>query len=288
MHSLWRDEAERMSLASGVLASSVTRQPLAGSIDVDVAIVGGGYTGLWTAYYLLQLAPQLKIAIVEARHVGFGGSGRNGGWCSAFLPMSPSEMTAEHGQDAMRFMQDAMFATVDEVGEVAARENIDCGFHKGGTITSASNEAHVERLKDYIGSWHKAGFGDGDLKWEAANELSSRIAVGKTLGGMYSPHCAAINPWQLVTGLACAIESRDVTIYENSPAKTIEPHLVTTTVGGSHRNRHLPGKRWRKRPTSSRGNLRGCGASGWMPGPTTFGCAEAPRRPCRTRLSHGG
>jgi len=220
MHSLWRDEAE-----------VVQRQSLAGRIECDVAIVGGGYTGLWTAYYLLQLAPQLKIAIVEARHVGFGGSGRNGGWCSAFLPMSPSEMAAEHGQDAMRFMQDAMFSTVDEVGEVAARENIDCGFHKGGTITSASNEAHVERLKDYVGSWHEAGFGNGDLKWEAASELSSRIAVGKTLGGMYSPHCAAINPWQLVTGLACVLESRDVIIFENSPVKTIEPHLVTTTGG---------------------------------------------------------
>ena len=220
MHSLWRDEAE-----------VVQRQPLAGRIESDVAIVGGGYTGLWTAYYLLLLAPQLKIAIVEARHVGFGGSGRNGGWCSAFLPMSPSEMATEHGPDAMRFMQDAMFSTVDEVGEVAARENIDCGFHKGGTLTAATNEAHVERLKDYVGSWHVAGFDDGDLKWEHASDLSSRIAVAKTLGGVFSPHCAAINPWQLVTGLALVLESRGVSIYENSPATTIEPHLVTTTGG---------------------------------------------------------
>jgi glycine/D-amino acid oxidase-like deaminating enzyme len=220
MHSLWRDEAE-----------VVRRQSLAGRIDCDVAIVGGGYTGLWTAYYILQLAPQLKIAIVEANQVGFGGSGRNGGWCSAFLPMSPSEMATEHGPDAMRFMQDAMFSTVDEVGEVAARENIDCGFHKGGTITAATNEAHVERLKDYVGSWHVAGFDDGDLKWEHASDLSSRIAVAKTLGGVFSPHCAAINPWQLVTGLAMVLESRGVSIYENSPATTIEPHLVTTTGG---------------------------------------------------------
>ena len=130
MHSLWRDGAE-----------VVRRQQLAGKIDVDVAIVGAGFTGLWTAYYLSRLAPQLKIAIVEARHVGFGGSGRNGGWCVGFLPMSPSEMAAEHGVEPMQFIQRKLFATVDEVGDVAARENIDCGFHKGGTIQTASNPA---------------------------------------------------------------------------------------------------------------------------------------------------
>ncbi len=220
MHSLWRDGAE-----------IVQRQQLAAKIDCDVAIVGGGYTGLWTAYYLLELAPQLKIAIVETRHVGFGGSGRNGGWCVGFLPMSPSEMAIEHGVEPMRFIQKQLFATVDEVGEVAARENIDCGFHKGGTIETASNLAHVDRIRETVSSWRSAGFGEQDMRWESADEIRSRISLLTTFGGKFSPHCAAINPWQLVTGLARVLESRGVSIYEDSPAKTIEPHLVTTTGG---------------------------------------------------------
>ena len=223
MHSLWRDGAE-----------VVRRQQLVGKIDVDVAIVGAGFTGLWTAYYLSRLAPQLKIAIVEARHVGFGGSGRNGGWCVGFLPMSPSEMVAEHGVEPMQFIQRKLFATVDEVGEVAARESIDCGFHKGGTIETASNPAHVERIRETVNSWRAAGFGEQDMRWESADEIRSRISLPTTFGGKFSPHCAAINPWQLVTGLAKVLESRGVSIYEDSPASTIEPRRVTTSDGAVH------------------------------------------------------
>ena len=223
MHSLWRDGAE-----------VVRRQQLVGKIDVDVAIVGAGFTGLWTAYYLSRLEPQLKIAIVEARHVGFGGSGRNGGWCVGFLPMSPSEMVVEHGVEPMQFIQRKLFATVDEVGEVAARESIDCGFHKGGTIETASNPAHVDRIRETVNSWRAAGFGEQDMRWESADEIRSRISLPTTFGGKFSPHCAAINPWQLVTGLAKVLESLGVSIYEDSPASTIEPRRVTTSDGAVH------------------------------------------------------
>ena len=207
------------------------RKPVDGVVETDVVIVGAGYTGLWTAYYLKQLMPKISVTIVESRFVGFGGSGRNGGWCSAFLPMSPSEMSDEHGHDAMRFLQDQMFATVDEIARVAQAHDIACDFHKGGTITSASNPAHVERLHHYIDDWHAAGFSQTDMSWETAEQISRRVAVSSTLGGMYSPHCAAINPWKLVTGLARTVESLGVKIYENSHATTIEPRRVTLERG---------------------------------------------------------
>jgi len=152
---LWQDGVE--------FDAATRRGAVDGVVEFDVVIVGGGYTGLWTAFYLKQLAPQLSISLVESQFVGFGGSGRNGGWCSAFLPMSPSEMSAEHGAQAMRFLQDQMFATVDEIARVAESHNIACDFHKGGTITSASNAAHVERLHHYIDDWHAAGFSDTDM-----------------------------------------------------------------------------------------------------------------------------
>ena len=207
------------------------KQELRGAHSFDVAIVGGGYTGLWTAYYLQQLAPALKIAIIEANYIGFGGSGRNGGWCSAFLPMSPSEMMEQHGLEAMLFAQQEMFATVDEVGEVAQRESIQCDFHKGGTITSASNPAHVQRLRDYVADWQKLGFGPDVLKWQTADDISERISVSRTFGGVYSPHCAVINPWKLVSGLADVVERRGVEIFENSSVINISERNVTTRAG---------------------------------------------------------
>ncbi len=76
------------------------RPPLPGDGDADVAIVGGGFTGLWTARYLRRLDPTLRITIIESEVAGFGASGRNGGWCSALLPMSPTSMAADHGHDA--------------------------------------------------------------------------------------------------------------------------------------------------------------------------------------------
>ena len=94
------------------------RPALGSDLQVDVAIVGAGYTGLWTAYYLLQRDPSLRIAILEAQVVGFGASGRNGGWCSALLPMGLDAMASESTRDQAARLQAVMHETVAEVGRV--------------------------------------------------------------------------------------------------------------------------------------------------------------------------
>ncbi len=108
------------------------RPSLPADADVDVAIVGAGFTGLWTAYYLQQRDPGLRIALVEAEIAGFGASGRNGGWCSGLLAMSLDTMAKESSRGAAVAMQREIFATVDEVGLIADKEGIDCHFAKGG------------------------------------------------------------------------------------------------------------------------------------------------------------
>src|SRR5262245_61320951 len=92
------------------------RPAVDGSIDVDVAILGGGYTGLWTAYYLLKREPSLRVAIVERRVAGFGASGRNGGWVSSKLNIGLDAVAARYGAERARALQQTLWDTVDEVG----------------------------------------------------------------------------------------------------------------------------------------------------------------------------
>jgi glycine/D-amino acid oxidase-like deaminating enzyme len=185
------------------------RPALDGEVDVDVAVVGAGYTGLWTAYYLSQADPGLRIVVVESEVAGFGASGRNGGWCSALFPTSLGE-----AQDA------AMRASVDEVHRVTQAEGIDCHFAKGGTIVLARSRAQLARAR--------SEYGDQVL---SAAEAGHRLRATRTLGATYTPDCAAIHPGRLVRGLADVVIRRGVVLHERTPALSIEPGVVHTPRG---------------------------------------------------------
>src|SRR6195952_6013002 len=102
------------------------RRPLPGSTQADVCIVGAGYTGLWTAYYLARAAPELRIVVLEQRFAGFGASGRNGGWLTNDITGGRNAHVKSHGREAVGRWQAAMNESVDEVIRVTDAENIDC------------------------------------------------------------------------------------------------------------------------------------------------------------------
>ncbi len=183
------------------------RPRLGGDTDLDVAIVGGGFTGLWTARYLADADPSLRIGIVEAETCGFGASGRNGGWCSALLPTEIHSMHA------------AMVDTVDEVGRAARADGIDCDYAKGGTLTLATNPAHVERIRA------------GAELWLDAEQARRRFDATGVLGAAFTPDCAAIHPAKLARGLALAVERRGVRIWEGTRARALRPGVVETDAG---------------------------------------------------------
>jgi glycine/D-amino acid oxidase-like deaminating enzyme len=207
------------------------RSPLEADIDVDVAVVGAGYTGLWTAYYLAKTAPGTRIAVVEAEIAGFGASGRNGGWCSALFAPSRKRIAAAHGREAAIAMQHAMFATVDEVGRAAAEEGIDCDFLKGGTLTLVTAPAQLERVKEEVEEQRSWGFGLEHYAWLDADEAAARIRVAGNLGAAFTPHCARIQPAKLVRGLAKVVERQGTAIYEGSPVTSVEGDKVVTPRG---------------------------------------------------------
>lgn len=188
----------------------------------DVVIVGGGFTGLWTAHSLAVIDPDLSILVVEAERCGFGASGRNGGWCSALFPTSGEALAERFGPEAADAQRDAMRSTVDEVGRVVAAEGIDCHFAKGGTLTLATSPAHTERIRHHA---------EPDDVWLDAEEASSRVAATGVVGATYTPHCAALHPGRLAVGLAAAVERRGVTIVEHTRVAAIDPGLVTCADG---------------------------------------------------------
>jgi glycine/D-amino acid oxidase-like deaminating enzyme len=220
--SLWLDD----------LGEDLTpRPPLAGDLEVDVAIVGAGYTGLWTALYLLETDPHLRVAVIEKEIAGFGASGRNGGWCSALFAATRDAVAHTHGREAAIAMQRELFATVDEVGRAAEREGIDARFYKGGTLTFVTAPSQMQRVRSEVDEHHSWGFGDDDYRWLGPSEAAQRLRISRNLGAAYTPHCARIHPARLVRGLADAVQKHGGRVFERTEATSIEPRRVRTAGG---------------------------------------------------------
>jgi glycine/D-amino acid oxidase-like deaminating enzyme len=205
--------------------------PLPGDTEADVAIVGAGFTGLWTAYYLARHDPSLRIVVCEREIAGFGASGRNGGWCSALFPASLGKLARMASPEAAVAMQRAMHETVDEVGRVAAAEGIDCHWAKGGTVMLARSPAQLERAKAEITEAAEFGFGAEDLRLLSAAEAREMAGATEVLGGTFTPHCAAIHPARLVRGLLSVVRRAGVAVYERTPVQSIQPGRVVTAAG---------------------------------------------------------
>jgi glycine/D-amino acid oxidase-like deaminating enzyme len=217
--SLWFDQ----------LAEPLTPRPaLPGDLEVDVAVVGAGFTGLWTAYYLQAADPELRIAILETEIAGFGASGRNGGWCSALFPVTAATLAAEAGAAAAARQYAAMRASVDEIAKVAAAEQIEADVAVGGTIVLARSQPQLARARAEVAEAEEFGLGTVLLDADAAR---ARLSATGVLGGTYTPHCAAVQPAKLVRGLARVVEQRGARIFEQTPALAVEPRAVHTAHG---------------------------------------------------------
>jgi glycine/D-amino acid oxidase-like deaminating enzyme len=198
------------------------RPPLDGDSEADVCIVGAGYTGLWTAYYLLKADPGLRVVVVEAQFAGFGASGRNGGWCSALFPSSASALARRHGRPAALAMRRAMNETVTEVGRVATAEDIDCHWAHGGSVRLARTPLQLDRARAEAAEDAEFDHVDG-VELLDADQAGRLVGATRVLGAAFDPHCARVHPARLVRGLARAVERRGGLIAERTRALRIDP-----------------------------------------------------------------
>ena len=205
------------------------RPALSGDIVCDVAIVGAGYTGLWAAYYLKQARPDLNVVVVEQNHVGYGASGRNGGWLTNAITGGRQQYVASHGVDAAERFQYEMNNTVDEVIRVAKAEGIDADIRKGGEFNVAYTPAQEARLRAAVED--EQGWKHTDVELLERDQATARINVANTRAAVWHPHAARVQPAKLVTGIAKAVERLGVTIYEGTTVTEIQPRKLRTSHG---------------------------------------------------------
>ncbi|WP_207265423.1 FAD-binding oxidoreductase [Pseudomonas sp. GW101-3H06] len=206
--SLWMDQLDEPLLA---------RPALEQDLDIDVAIIGAGYTGLWTAYYLKRQAPELSIAIIEAQTAGFGASGRNGGWLMGNL-LGEDRLLAGLSPEQRRASYDLLHNIPDEVRIVLEREGVDCDLRQGGALYCAARYPEQQAsLRRYLDKLYRQGLNENDYRWLSPEQLAQQIRIAKPYGGIHAPHVATLHPAKLARGLARTVERMGVRIYENSP-----------------------------------------------------------------------
>jgi glycine/D-amino acid oxidase-like deaminating enzyme len=250
--SLWLD---------GLPGTLAPRPPLTRDVSCDVAVVGAGFTGLWTAYYLKRQQPDARVVVVEREVAGFGPSGRNGGWVSAGIAGQWHVYAARSGADAVLRAERATDAAVDEIGAVIGREQIDCGFAKQGMLAVADTEPQVARLRSSLEASRRRGIGEGDRRVLDRSELQALVHLPACRLAVYSPHAARVDPARLARGLARACEGMGVVIYERTEAVEVRAGSVRCrggTVTADHVVRatesyttQLPGERLRYLPLYS-------------------------------------
>jgi glycine/D-amino acid oxidase-like deaminating enzyme len=211
--------------------AKVAHEPLREAREADVAIVGGGYTGLWTAFYLARAAPALRIVLLEREMLGFGASGRNGGWVSGFFSGPARTYQQRGGASALAALQRAMFATVSEIASVLDELGIDADLHRGGQLEVAIGRAQLQHLHAGLRAARARGIGEQDLRLLDAGELAERVRVAGALAASFTPHVARVHPAKLVAGLARAVTALGVEVYERTPVLEVTPRTALTPAG---------------------------------------------------------
>ena len=166
--------------------------PLDGDRSVDVAIIGGGFTGLWTAYFLKRAEPSLRIALVEREVIGYGASGRNGGFAMTLLNRGLNDMVQAFGDTATRDAHRAAAASVDGIGAFARDHAVDCHYEKNGLVALASDPSQIARIEaEYR---HAERLGLSGFRFLDRATLQASVHSPTYECGVREEICAILNP----------------------------------------------------------------------------------------------
>ncbi|UOO93624.1 NAD(P)/FAD-dependent oxidoreductase [Vitreoscilla stercoraria] len=223
----------KSAVSNGHYQDAQIPPPLHGQSQFDVAIIGGGFTGLWLAYYLKKAQPEWSIAIFEANQIAYGASGRNGGWLSSHIPgLSSVFQKSGSSLDDVRLFQKEITRTVDEVKHICQLEDIDCDLYEGGMLTMSTNRAQSYRLRETYKHDLDLGFDTDDMVLLTGLQVKEKINVAHADSGLWYRKGARIQPAKLAFGLKNVLSQLGVFMYENTPVSGFSPKHVQ--VAGFH------------------------------------------------------
>jgi glycine/D-amino acid oxidase-like deaminating enzyme len=194
--------------------------PLDGTIDADVVVVGAGFTGLWTAYELARAEPGLDIVMVEGMEVGYGASGRNGGFAMTLLDMSLAHLVRNQGVDAAKAAHEAVAESVDAIGAACVEHDIDCEYVRGGLMVVATNAGQERRIDMDLEAASTLGL-EGFVPL-TGDQCRDRVNSPTYRRGYWETACAVLHPAKLARGLAGVLRGKGMRLYERTPMRALE------------------------------------------------------------------
>ncbi len=208
-------------------------QALAGPLDVDVAIVGGGFTGLSAAHHLKQADSSLKVALFESEVIGYGASGRNGGFNMTLFGLTLSITAFRFGRDGAREAHHYMEHAVDLTRDLITELDIDCDYEHPGFLRVATSEKYRKRILHEIDVAHSLGL-EG-IEWLERDQVQEQVASPLYLGAWWEPRCGLLNPAKLSWGWRDVITAQGVQVYERTPVLELArsgDRVTLETAGG--------------------------------------------------------
>ena len=209
------------------LENQKINEPLRGSHNADVVIVGGGFTGLSAAYHIRQRFPDKKIVILEGACCGYGASGRNGGFCVGNALLDWEQPDPEIRMGSM----EVSYYGLNFVKQMISEYGIDCDLEENGMLTVALDDKQIEELEEYRDALSSFGLESSILHGE---ELEQEIKSPLFVAGLSQPQGAILNPAKLVRGMKQIVEQNDIEIFERTVVTRITPgvvHNVDTELG---------------------------------------------------------
>ncbi|MEV6105771.1 FAD-dependent oxidoreductase [Streptomyces sp. NPDC051940] len=192
---------------------------LAGDEEADLLVVGGGYSGLWTALIAKERDPGRDVVLVEGREAGWAASGRNGGFCAASLTHGLGNGLARWPGELAK-LEELGARNLDAIGEAVARHGIDCDYERTGDMTVATEPYQVDGLREFAAEAKEHGLDAGE--WLDADALRAEVDSPRFLGGLWDREgVAMVNPAKLAWGLKQACLDSGVRVYENTPATAL-------------------------------------------------------------------
>jgi len=191
--------------------------PLEGTETADVAIIGGGYTGLSAGYHLKRFRPDLDVRLIESDICGYGASGRNGGFSMTLFGLTKGITKFRFNDQKARAAHIYMENAVDYLHEVITQNNIDCDYEQSGYLLVGTSPGQVKRIEHDFHIMEQWGLG-GVERWDR-QRLAGEFNTDVYKLGWFEPRCGILNPAKLARGMKALAEEQGVRIYEQSPVK---------------------------------------------------------------------